>query len=250
MIRWLRVWNVLSLLAVAGVALSAAAIALIIGTSETQLAAGRGGSADLFCYPWFIAGLVLATTGVIAGVLAIGSAVSQSAERKKPHLSIEVGHGVYELETDSKTFTKLSVRVRNIGPVPLTDVRVLLLGGNPVNATYWLRAEHDEVEPFTRSVEGQICPVGESLFFRVAETSNTSDDVTLGYAHWRLPGEHKIPIPAGGDSSTFVMLRAEGRRIDDNGLVFARADVELFTVYAGPGGLRLKQREMTLPGDR
>lgn len=244
-----QAWSVLSLLAVGGLAFSAAAIALLIGASDTQIAAGTGGSTDLFRYPWFLAGLALAAIGVIWGVLAVVAARMQSTDRKEPSLSIEVGGNMYELDTDSKSYTKLSVRVRNVSHVALYDVRLLLLGGNPVTATYYLRAEHDELEPFSRSINGSICPVGESLFFQVAETTSGSEEVSLQYAHERLPGSHKIPIPIDRHS-TFVMLRAEGRRVDNNGVVFARADVELFVVTSGPGGLRLRKRDVALKGMR
>jgi hypothetical protein len=175
--------------------------------------------------------------------------LTQSADRNRPHLSIEVGSGVYELVTDSKTHSKLLVRVRNVGHVPLHDVRLLLLGGNPVRATHWLRVEHDDVAPFSRSVEGELCPVGESLFFQVAETTSSSKGITLGYAHSGLPVDHRLAMPTD-DQSTFVMLRAEGRRASDAGWVSAQADVGLFSVFPGPGGLRLRLRETVLPGAR
>jgi hypothetical protein len=244
-----RSWSVLALLAVAGVALSAAAIALLVGSSQAQLGAATGGSADLFRYPWFLAGLGLAAIGAIWGALAICSARAQSGDRRGPALSIEVEGNVYQLDTDSKTYTKLSIRVRNIGHSPLYGVRLLLLGGNPVKATYYLRAEHDEFDPFTRSITGSVCPVGESLFFQIAEMNTETDEVIVKYAHNRLPADHKLPTPSD-QHSTFVMLRAEGRRIDDNGFVFAREDADLFMAFAGPGGLRLKKRETVLEGTR
>lgn len=251
----LHTWSALSLLAVAGVAFSAAAIALIVGTSQAQLAAARGNSTDLFSYPclfsypWSLAGLSLAAVGAIWGWLAIWSARTQSADRRSPSLSLEIGTGVYELETDSKTYTKLSVRVRNISRVPLYDVRLLLLGGNPVKTTYYLRAEYDDADPFTRSVMGSLCPVGESIFFQVAEMSEDTEDIALKYAHNRLPDDRRVPVPTD-PTSTFLMLRAEARRGDNNDIVFSRADVGLFMVFGGPGGLRLKKRDTVLEGTR
>jgi hypothetical protein len=89
--RQLRTWNVLTMLATAGLMLSIAALLVLIGLGETQIIASEGRSADLFGNRWFDVGLVVAGVGMFWGMAAIASIGSQSkARREFPAVEIEI----------------------------------------------------------------------------------------------------------------------------------------------------------------
>jgi hypothetical protein len=87
----LRNGNVLTLLSVAGLMLSIAALLVLIGIGETQIAASIHGTTNLFANGWLDVGLLLALCGVAVAVVAISANSVQAAARKKfPDLVIKV----------------------------------------------------------------------------------------------------------------------------------------------------------------
>lgn len=82
------------MLATAGLMLSIAALLIVIGIGEVQIAAAAGGSGGLLGNVWFDCGLFLAGVGVLWGAAAIASIGSQGkARREFPALLIEVVAG-------------------------------------------------------------------------------------------------------------------------------------------------------------
>ena len=91
---FLRARNVVTLLAVAGLMLSIAALLVLVGIGETQIVASESPgrhTAHLFTNGWFDGGLVFAVAGILVGIVAISASSSQaSALREFPDLTIRV----------------------------------------------------------------------------------------------------------------------------------------------------------------
>jgi hypothetical protein len=89
--RFLRKRNVLTMLAVAGLMLSIAALVVVVGLGEAQIAAAEGKTADLFGRPLFDLGLFVAGVGILIGTIAISANSSQAAALSEfPDLAITV----------------------------------------------------------------------------------------------------------------------------------------------------------------
>jgi hypothetical protein len=87
----LRKQSVLTFLSAAGVVLSAAGLAVVIGIGRVQIQSSRGGSGDLFADPWFDMGLFLGVAAIILGVIAICANVTQGKALKEfPLVSMEM----------------------------------------------------------------------------------------------------------------------------------------------------------------
>jgi hypothetical protein len=89
----LRRWNVVTMLAGAGLLLSAAAILVVIGIGNVQIAVARGRvpAPDLYSDWWFRGGLLVGFLGLVWGSLAVAAIGSQSnAHRDFPDLEIEI----------------------------------------------------------------------------------------------------------------------------------------------------------------
>lgn len=76
--RRLRRLSVPTLLSAAGVLVSAAALAVIIGIGSVQIQAGHGGSGDLFANPWFDVGIFLGGLALLVGIIAISASATQA----------------------------------------------------------------------------------------------------------------------------------------------------------------------------
>ena len=92
--KFLRKRNVLTMLAVAALMLSIAALLVVIGIGETQIVASENAgnhTANLFANGWFDVGLLLAGLGIFIGTVAISANSSQAAALKEfPDLAITV----------------------------------------------------------------------------------------------------------------------------------------------------------------
>jgi hypothetical protein len=95
--RFLRKRNVLTMLAVAALMLSIAALLVVIGIGETQIIASENAgnhTANLFANGWFDVGLLLAGLGIFIGTVAISANSSQAAALNEfPDLVIRIVAG-------------------------------------------------------------------------------------------------------------------------------------------------------------
>ena len=92
--RFLRNRNVLTLLGFAGVALSVAALAMVVDVGKAQVVAAeypRQHRADLFSNWWFVLGAIAFGIGIVLAAIAISANNSQAAARRRfPDLLIGV----------------------------------------------------------------------------------------------------------------------------------------------------------------
>lgn len=89
--RFLRARNVVTLLSLAGLMLSAAALLVLVGLGEAQIAASEGKTADLFSRPLFDIGGLMFTAGLILAGIAISANGSQGKALKEfPRLTINI----------------------------------------------------------------------------------------------------------------------------------------------------------------
>jgi hypothetical protein len=91
---FLRARNVVTVLAVAGLMLSIAALLVLVGIGETQIVASESPgrhAAHLFANGWFDGGMIFAVAGIVVGLVAVSANSSQaSALREFPDLAIRV----------------------------------------------------------------------------------------------------------------------------------------------------------------
>jgi hypothetical protein len=89
--RFLRTRNVVTWLSAAGVTLTGAALAVVIGIGQVQIQASLKKSGDLYADGWFDIGLVFAAVAIILGVVAVCANASQAKARSEfPDISIHV----------------------------------------------------------------------------------------------------------------------------------------------------------------
>ena len=244
--RGFQTWKVTTQFVFGGAALSASAIATLVGTTQALLASSMStGGVDVFSYPWFDVGLGLGAIALAIGVVALASLLVQSQKRQVTPLEITTDSGVYCLETDSKTFSNLLVRVRNVSEFGLYDVRLKLVGGSDasgVRANFFLRSAHDNNFPFPLSLGGVTLPPHNFSYFQIA---NIAPSLQYMYADDGLTRRYLIEEPdIPSDDSFYLMLQAEGRRADDDSHVVAAYGYFAITrVGPGPGMLRLKRRK-------
>jgi len=175
--------------------MSAAASFLILGQINSPRHPSESG--------WYETAITLLIFGGAAIAWGLFAAVVQAREDRKTPLEIEHDPNDPECRQvrPAEGDWQLRVRVRNRGRYGLNRVRARLetAGGY----SHWLRLEHDNTEPFHRSIEGEILPADESywLYFDVG-FMNRGGQTFIEYADSYLrdtsfgsePVDHPITI--------------------------------------------------------
>lgn len=214
--------SVSTTVAYAALPFSGAAVGLIVGTSQVQLAKGTSG--DLLKNGWFLGGVILAGIGVVLWLVACMAMVIQSRARRESPLRIVFDENDLqcvknEIELESATVNQtVSVRVRNMGHVGLQDVRLKVIAREPPGPPQPLRLQYD-IAPYERSLAGETCSPDERVYFDVAQLASLEDSVLhVAYANDGLWAVAKLPR-GGRSTAAWLSLKAEGRREDDGRLV-------------------------------
>jgi len=147
--RCLRARNVVTMLSVAGLVLTAAALLVLIGLGQAQIAASQGTPPELFGRPLFDLGGLAFVTGIILAGIAISANGSQGTARRE--------------------FPDLLIRAVAVGgPVEVTEPGAAPYGGGQVCIQY------ARLHIFNRELD-RTAVLSPTLLWPVVQTEETRE---------------------------------------------------------------------------
>jgi len=172
-----------------------ASIALIALGSFFVGVATAGSPAGHPNQPALIAGLVIASLGVLGVVITAGAAVVRRIEDSTPPLTMVYDPSDPACDQVDGITRQVRLRVVNDGRVALRQVRVMVEPLEPEGLhTHFLHIRHDDYSDFQRSWDGENVQVGDPAYFDLFYVPPPYEhQFILSYAAEHLPNRFLFP---------------------------------------------------------